>query len=536
ITQTPTVTPTFPASGNPFYASFGSNGSIGGVTFADEDILQFNGSTWSLYFDGSDVGLGAVDIFGFHALDADSLLLAFNTSVTVGGITFTPTDIAKFDATSLGPTTSGTFSMYFNGADVGIDASNDYIDGIDVLQDGKVLISTQGNPTVPGLSGLADEDILAFTPTTLGSNTSGIWALYFDGSNVDLATSSLEDIDALDVDSAGVIYLSTSGDFSVTGVSGFDEDVFVCIPGSLGSTTSCSYSPVLYFDGSAWGQSANDVDAFNMIGSGTFPTPTPTNTSTQTSTPTQTFTPTNTPTTGPSPTPTNTLTPTATFTPSNTPTVTNTSSVSDLIFADGFESGSFSAWTANSNDAGDLSVSAAAALVESQGMQALIDDVNSIYVTDDTPNAEPRYRARFYFDPNSILMANGDAHIIFKAFAGTSTEVLKVDFRQSSGTYQIRVAVGDDGTAYINSNWFTISDAPHFVEIDWRAATSAGANNGGLTLWIDGSQQQDLTGIDNDTRRVDRARLGALSSIDVGTSGTYFFDAFESRRQSFIGP
>jgi hypothetical protein len=169
-------------------------------------------------------------------------------------------------------------------------------------------------------------------------------------------------------------------------------------------------------------------------------------------------------------------------------------------------------------------------------MQALIDDNNTIYVTDDSPNAEPRYRARFYFDPNSIPMASGDAHYIFKGFVGTATEVFKMEFRQSAGTYQIRVSIADDGSTFIHSGFFTISDAPHVIEIDWRAATAAGANNGGLTLWIDNVQQANLTGVDNDTRRVDRARLGALSGMDNGTRGTYYFDAFESRRQTFIGP
>jgi hypothetical protein len=74
------------------------------------------------------------------------------------------------------------------------------------------------------------------------------------------------------------------------------------------------------------------------------------------------------------------------------------------------------------------------------------------------------------------------------------------------------------------------------IELDWRAATASGANDGGLTLWIDGTQQADLTSIDNDTWRVDRARIGALSSLDAGTSRTYYFDAFESRRSSYIGP
>jgi calcineurin-like phosphoesterase family protein len=212
------------------------------------------------------------------------------------------------------------------------------------------------------------------------------------------------------------------------------------------------------------------------------------------------------------------------------------SSPPDLIFADGFESGNLSAWTSSTTDNGNLSVNAAAALVGSQGMQALINDNNAISVTDDSPSAEPRYRARFYFDPNSVPMASGDTHFVFKGFMGTSMEVLRVEFRQSSGTYQIRAALLNDSSAWTNTNWFTISDTSHFIEFDWRAGTAAGANDGGLTLWIDGTQQVDLPGVDNDTRRIDRVRLGALTGIDTGTRGTTYFDAFESRRQTYIGP
>lgn len=56
------------------------------------------------------------------------------------------------------------------------------------------------------------------------------------------------------------------------------------------------------------------------------------------------------------------------------------------------------------------------------------------------------------------------------------------------------------------------------------------------TTGIGGVQQADLTGVDNDTRRVDRARLEALSGVDNGTRGTCYFDVFESRRQNYVGP
>jgi len=49
-------------------------------------------------------------------------------------------------------------------------------------------------------------------------------------------------------------------------------------------------------------------------------------------------------------------------------------------------------------------------------------------------------------------------------------------------------------------------------------------------------QQANLTGVDNDTARLDFIRFGAVSGIDTGTRGTEYFDAFESRRQSYIGP
>jgi hypothetical protein len=169
-------------------------------------------------------------------------------------------------------------------------------------------------------------------------------------------------------------------------------------------------------------------------------------------------------------------------------------------------------------------------------MNANVDSNGAIYVTDDTPNAESRYRARFYFDPNTITMSNGNAHYIFLGYTGASTDVLRIEFRRSGGVYQVRAALRNDASTYTNTNWFTISDAPHFIEIDWRASTAAGANNGGLTLWIDGAQMAGFSGVDNDTRRIDSVRLGAIFGIDPGTHGVYYLDAFVSHRRSYIGP
>ena len=340
ITSTPTQTPTptFPpgASFQPLLLSLKSNGTVGGVAYNDEDVLRFDGQTWSLFFDGSDVGVGGTDLVSLAILDSDSLLMSFNNAITVNGISISPQDIARFDATFLGPTTAGTFSMYFDGSDVGMDVNAETIDALSLLSDGRILISTTGNPSVPGVIG-KDEDILAFMPTSLGDVTSGTWSMYFDGSDVGLSESSAEDINALDVVN-GNIYLSTLGNFSVPGILGADEDVFICTPTSLGGETACTYSSALYFDGSTWGLDANGVDAINYLSIGLIPTSTPTNTPpaptptvtpsipptptdtlpapTPTDTPSVPPTPTDTP---PAPTPTNTLPPTDTPTPTATP-------------------------------------------------------------------------------------------------------------------------------------------------------------------------------------------------------------------------
>jgi hypothetical protein len=266
-------------------------------------------------------------------------------------------------------------------------------------------------------------------------------------------------------------------------------------------------------------------------------TPTPTRTFTSTPTSTPTFTPTATP--QPTNTPTTpatfTATPTYTPTPTNTPTFTPTSSP-DLIFANGFESGNFSAWSSSATNNGALSVSTAAAIVQTYGMRAGINSNTSIYVTDNSPTNESRYRARFYFNPNSITMSSGNAHYLLYGLTGSGVTTVRVEFGWSGTSYRIRAAVSNNSTTFTTTSWFNISNAPHYIEFDWLAATGSGTNDGGLTLWIDGVQRANLTGINNNTRRIESVQLGAVAGIDSGTRGATYFDAFRSNRQNYIGP
>ena len=122
---------------------------------------------------------------------------------------------------------------------------------------GNLVISTTGRLRVSGYSA-RDEDLSTFVATSLGSSTSGSFSILFDGSDVGLSNTGGEDVDAAHLGGDGNIYLSTLGDFSVTGLSGFDDDVIAFTPSSLGSNTSGSFA--LFLDGSAYGLSADDVD------------------------------------------------------------------------------------------------------------------------------------------------------------------------------------------------------------------------------------------------------------------------------------
>jgi hypothetical protein len=256
------------AAAKPLYFTLLNGGTVGGVTVADEDVVFFDGaSTFSLAFDGSDVGLASRRLDAFGWLDADSLVFSLDTDgATLSGVTgpIDDSDVIRFDASpgGLGSATAGTFSMYFDGSDVGLTTTGEDVDAFELLSNGTIVLSTEGSVTVTGVSG-AEEDLLVFSPSTLGESTSGTFAVYFDGSDVGLSNAN-ENVDAAAVDASGRIYLSTTGNFSVTGASGADEDVFVFTPTTLGTNTAGAFSPSLYFDGSAFGLAGNDVFAIDL--------------------------------------------------------------------------------------------------------------------------------------------------------------------------------------------------------------------------------------------------------------------------------
>ena len=140
----------------------------------------------------------------------------------------------------------------------------------------------------------------------------------------------------------------------------------------------------------------------------------------------------------------------------------------DLIFTDGFETNSFTAWGWANTDVDDLAVSTQAAAVGNYGMMAVVDDTNPIYVEDYTPANEKYYSARFYFDPHSVDIGNGPVNLIADA-----SWHFCLYLQQEGVNYSLALCGDDDAGGWLETDPILITDAWQSIEIEWKAASAA---------------------------------------------------------------
>ena len=158
--------------------------NLGGVTARPSDVVRVTAGVPSIAWSGSAAGLPAgtvIDAVGRYP-DGD-LLLSFDTTVSLGGVTADDEDLVRIDVPS------GAVSLAFDGSLQGIAAGLD-LDAADVLVDGRLLVSFDGSGSVGGVN-FGDEDALIFNP----SNSQ--FSMAYDGST-QYASWGAADVDALD--------------------------------------------------------------------------------------------------------------------------------------------------------------------------------------------------------------------------------------------------------------------------------------------------------------------------------------------------
>lgn len=187
----------------------------------DEDILKFiptsmgtnTSGSFELYFDGSQNHMGHCggDIDALHideglvtGTDADNdgipneqdacpldanndidgdgmcgnvkMYFSPTSTINIAGVWYADEDIVLFEEET------GNFSKYFDGSDVGISHAD--VDAVKLMDDQSILLSVKCPTFVHGFGEVRAEDILRFTPTSLGAITQGDFALHTDGSEI----------------------------------------------------------------------------------------------------------------------------------------------------------------------------------------------------------------------------------------------------------------------------------------------------------------------------------------------------------------
>ncbi|MGA0173905.1 MAG: hypothetical protein ACO3NL_09730, partial [Phycisphaerales bacterium] len=172
-----------------------------GNAFTPQDLLRFTptqlgsetSGTWTFFFDGSDVGLGSTTSFeftGISLLEDGSLVAALKgTGSLPGGVVFGPRDLVRFEPAHYGSATTGTWSTYFEGGDVGLTTNGEKLDAVVVDLDGAIFFSTNGNFGVFGASGTR-RDLFGFSPSSLGTSTSGVFSMYLTGTAMGLPSAA----------------------------------------------------------------------------------------------------------------------------------------------------------------------------------------------------------------------------------------------------------------------------------------------------------------------------------------------------------
>jgi hypothetical protein len=89
---------------------------LGGIHFEREDLARFDGTAWSMFFDGSAAGIApGIDLDAADYLPCDGhLLLSFDGSGSIGGIPFDDDDVVEFDR-------AATWEMAYDGSAHGAD-------------------------------------------------------------------------------------------------------------------------------------------------------------------------------------------------------------------------------------------------------------------------------------------------------------------------------------------------------------------------------------------------------------------------------
>ncbi|MBY0398731.1 hypothetical protein K2X89_00410 [Myxococcota bacterium] len=130
---------------NGLVLSFDTDVSLpGGITAADEDLVKVIGSTYTLVFDGSANGIDrSLDVDGAQADVGGAYLVSFDTAGTVGAVTFQDEDILR--------NVGGVWSMVYDASTADADWGAADLDALQVPEPSGIALLASGVLVLVGL-------------------------------------------------------------------------------------------------------------------------------------------------------------------------------------------------------------------------------------------------------------------------------------------------------------------------------------------------------------------------------------------------
>ncbi len=223
-----------PVSATSIILSTDATETLGGLTFTDGDLAEYNPTTDTaiLYFDESSFA-GDEEIDAVHVLANSNIILSTAGGATLGGLTFGNGDLIEYNPTTDVGTLYFDESLFVGG--------DEDIDAVHILDNGNIILSSTAASTLGGLS-FSESDLIEYNPTT------DVATLFFDGSLFD----SSENIDAAYILDCSNIILSTEGAATLGGLTFAN--------GSLAEYNPTTDVATLYFSESLFSNNAN-IDA-----------------------------------------------------------------------------------------------------------------------------------------------------------------------------------------------------------------------------------------------------------------------------------
>jgi hypothetical protein len=114
----------------------------GSLAAGPEDVVRYDGTSYTMEFDGSAEGVAAgVGVDAVTVMNGD-LVLSFDTEVVLGGETCAAADLVWFDGSG--------FTLLFDGSEVGLPAGLN-VDAAHFLRANRIAVSFDGSGVLPGV-------------------------------------------------------------------------------------------------------------------------------------------------------------------------------------------------------------------------------------------------------------------------------------------------------------------------------------------------------------------------------------------------